>query len=124
MLMSKNIGKLGEEAARKYIKKEGMKILEKNFRFSHGEIDIIARDNHQIVFVEVKSNSAGNPVPPELRVTQSKQYQIGKIARAYLQTTGKTDCNTRFDVIGVTFHDNGKHEISHTRNAFWLPGNI
>ncbi len=122
--MSKNLGRNGEKIARKYAKKAGMKILETNCRAVRGEIDLIARDKEQIVFIEVKTNSAANPVPPESRVNSAKQRQIGKIARAYLQYTGKTECDTRFDVMGITFLDNGDYEVSHIRDAFWIPGDV
>ena len=122
--MKKSTGSRGEELARKYIKKQGMKILEANYRALRGEIDIIAQEDGRIVFIEVKTNDAGSNVSPELRVNPTKQRQIGKIARAYLQYTGKSGRDCRFDVIGVILHDKGKHEITHIRDAFWLPGNV
>lgn len=122
--MKKSTGNLGEKLARKYIKKQGMKILETNFRALRGEIDIIAQEDGRIVFIEVKTNNADSGVAPELRVNPTKQRQIGKIARAYLQYTGKSGRDCRFDVIGVVLQDKGKHEISHIRDAFWLPGNV
>ena len=122
--MKKSTGSRGEKLARKYIKKQGMKILETNYRARRGEIDIIAQEDGQIVFIEVKTNDASSKVSPELRVNPAKQRQIGKIARAYLQKTGKHGIDCRFDVIGVVLHDKGKHEITHIRDAFWLPGNV
>jgi len=122
--MKKSTGSRGEKLARKYIKKQGMKILEANYRALRGEIDIIAQEDGQIVFIEVKTNDAGSNVSPELRVNPAKQRQIGKIARAYLQKTRKHGIDCRFDVIGVILHDKGKHEITHIRDAFWLPGNV
>ena len=122
--MSKTLGECGEKIARKYAKKAGMKILENNYRAVRGEIDLIDQDNEQIVFIEVKTNSTANPVPPENRVNSAKQRQIGKIARAYLQNTGKTECDTRFDVMGITLLDNGDCKISHIRDAFWIPGDV
>ncbi|KPK89354.1 hypothetical protein AMJ80_09930 [bacterium SM23_31] len=122
--MKKSTGNRGEKLACKYIKKHAMKILETNYRALRGEIDIIAQEDCRIVFIEVKTNNAGSGVPPELRVNPAKQRQIGKIAQAYLQKTGKYGIDCRFDVIGVILHDKGKHEITHIRDAFWLQGNI
>lgn len=122
--MKKSTGSRGEKLARKYIKKQGMKILETNYRAIRGEIDIIAQEDSQIVFIEVKTNDVGSNVSPELRVNPAKQRQIGKIARAYLQKTGKHGIDCRFDVVGVILHEKGKHEITHIRDAFWLPGNV
>ena len=101
-----------------------MKILRKNYRALRGEIDIIAQENGRIVFIEVKTNSAANKVSPGLRVNTAKQKQIGKIARTYLQYSGKTGTDCRFDVISIVLHEDGRHEITHIRNAFWLPRNV
>ena len=116
----KTIGKRGEKLARIFVKKQGMKILEKNYRAIRGEIDIIAEDNGQLVFIEVKTNTAANEISPELRVNHAKQRQIGKIAQMYMQVTGKSGMDSRFDVIGITLHPDERHEINHIRNAFWL----
>ena len=118
--MRKTTGDIGERLAGKYAKKQGMKIIEKNFRALRGEIDIIAVEGDQLVFIEVKTNKEGNQVPPENRVNISKQKQIGKVAQMYLQQSGKTGMDCRFDVIGVILSENGDHEISHIKNAFWL----
>lgn len=118
--MRKTTGDIGEKLAGKYAKKQGMKIIERNFRALRGEIDIIAVEDDQLVFIEVKTNKQGGSVPPENRVNISKQKQIGKVAQMYLQQTGKTGMDCRFDVIGVILSDNGDYEISHIKNAFWL----
>ena len=118
--MKKTTGNIGEKLARKYAKKQGMKIIEKNYRALRGEIDIIAVEDDQLVFIEVKTNKQGNKVPPENRVNSAKQKQIGKVAQMYLQQSGKTGMDCRFDVIGVVLSENGGHEISHIKNAFWL----
>lgn len=118
--MKKTTGNFGEELAAKYVKKQGMKILERNFRTVRGEIDIVAKDDDQLVFIEVKTNRRGNSVAPELRVNVTKQKKLGKMAQQYLQNTSTTDTDCRFDVIGVILNEKGKHDISHIRNAFWL----
>ena len=119
--MTKRTGEAGEKIAAKYLKKQGFKILTTNYRAMRGEIDIIARDAGTLVFVEVKTNRTGSEVPPEVRVNLTKQKQIGKIAQAYIQKTRSGSYDCRFDVVGVTLSDKGKHEISHIRDAFWLP---
>lgn len=118
--MLKRIGDAGEKAAVRYLRKQGCKILEKNFRAVRGEIDIIARDGDTLVFVEVKTNSEPGTIAPEFRVNQAKQQQIGKIAQAYLNSNFEVLPDCRFDVIGVTLQESRSPEISHIRNAFWL----
>ncbi len=122
--MSKETGEKGEKIALKYLKKQGYKILEKNYRALRGEIDIIAVDKNTLVFIEIKTNNLRGAVPPEMRVNAAKQRQIGKIARAYLQQTGRTECDCRFDVIGVIIGGKGESDISHYKDAFWLPGDV
>ncbi|MCP4724727.1 MAG: YraN family protein [bacterium] len=122
--MTRITGEKGEKIACKYLKKIGIKILERNYRAVRGEIDIIGQDEDCLVFFEVKTNSAPSDIPPESRVNTAKQKQIGKIARAYLQNTEQFDKDCRFDVIGITMVESEKPVISHIRNAFWLPGNV
>jgi len=122
--MTGKTGEAGERTALKYLKKQGMKIREKNFRAVRGEIDIIGQEGNTLVFVEVKTNYFSQDVPPELRVNTAKQRQVGKIARAYIQETGLYSMDCRFDVVGVILGDGGKRRVTHVKNAFWLPGNV
>ena len=122
--MRKKTGHEGEKIALRYLKKKGFKILDTNFRALRGEIDIIAREGNTLVFIEVKTNVSRGAVSPELRVNTAKQRQIGKIARIYVQKNKLESTDCRFDVIGIILNDNGRHDISHYRDAFWLPRNI
>ncbi len=116
---SKNIGKLGEEMAAQYLRNKAYEILERNYRWARGEIDIVARKDNTLVFVEVKTASQGTFGPPESWVNHHKQRQIGEVALHYLQEKeiGEMDC--RFDVVAITVH--GKEwKINHIEDAFWL----
>ena len=115
------LGRKGEELAAEHLKKKGYKILEKNYRRYRGEIDIIAKDKNYLVFVEVKASRSSSFGPPIFRVDKRKKRQLGKIARAYYQHHRLYDQDSRFDVVTVTFAD-GKVEIEHIINAFWLDG--
>ena len=86
-----DIGRIGEKAATRFLKKNGYKILEKNLHVSHNEIDIIARDKQNLVFVEVKTRTES--VENELRfgtpaqaVNYAKQKRTIQAARAYIST--------------------------------------
>lgn len=94
------IGRFGEDAAEKHLKKLGFRILERNFRASHNEIDIIAENKDTLVFVEVKTRHSSDFASPIEAVTPAKQKRTIAAARAYLY---KSNCDKqiRFDVIEV-----------------------
>ena len=111
-------GSKGEDIAADFLAGCGYKIIERNYRFGHGEIDIIARDGDTLVFVEVKTRKDLEFGYPELNVTKGKQKQIRKIAEAYLydKKISETDC--RIDVIAILNPSNDKPQIEHIINAF------
>ena len=76
ILMMKNIGKIGEEAATNYLKEKGYKIQERNYRTSFGEIDIICRHKDSIIFVEVKTRRSDRYGCPEEAINTNKQRKI------------------------------------------------
>lgn len=89
----------------------------RGFRFSRGEIDIIAREGNTLVFLEVKTRIGVAFGRPEESVTSAKQEQIRKVARGYLQVKKMRCVNCRFDVISILFHDE-KIRVEHFKNAF------
>ena len=114
----KELGKYGEDIACKFLIKLGYKIIERNYRFGKGEIDIIADDNGTLVFVEVKTRENLNFGPPELAVTKAKQNQIRKIASAYLYEKGINDTLCRMDVVAILLLRKDTPQINHLINAF------
>ena len=119
-----DIGRIGEKAATRFLKKNGYKILEKNLHVSHNEIDIIARDKQNLVFVEVKTRTEN--VENELRfgtpaqaVNYAKQKRTIQAARAYI-CAHPTPLMIRFDVIEVLLDATDKKisKINHMINAF------
>lgn len=114
----KTVGKKGEEVAAHFLRRQGFEILERNYHYRRGEIDIVARDRKTLVFIEVKTATSDRYGPPEGWVDFRKQQQVAKIATAYLQEHKLTNVDCRFDVIAVdTTKENG---INHIRNAFWI----
>ena len=97
-------GNIGERAAAKFLKKNGYKILERNFVFEQSEIDIIAKKDDVIAYTEVKARTKGCENPREARpasaVTPEKQRKIIKAASAYAATMGR-GYRSRFDIIEV-----------------------
>jgi putative endonuclease len=114
-----SVGKIGESLARGHLEKAGYTILEKNYRFGHGEIDIIAQQDNMLIFIEVKTKKYGDFGDPINWIKRGKQLQIGRVARGYLYERNITDRDCRFDVILVTW-ENGLWKIDHIENAFWL----
>jgi putative endonuclease len=94
-----------------------MKILCRNYRFERGEIDVVAEDGRELVFVEVKTRRTKSYGEPEEAVNAKKQAQLRKVAEGYLFEHRIDDRPCRFDVVAIFFH-NGKAEIKHFKNAF------
>ena len=114
-----SVGRIGENLAVSHLEKKDYSILERNYRFGHGEIDIIAEKDNMLIFIEVKTKKHGDFGDPINWIKRSKQLQIGRIARSYLYERNITDRDCRFDVILVTW-EKGLWKINHIENAFWL----
>jgi putative endonuclease len=112
-------GERGETLAARYLKRSGYKIIEQNYRTKLGEIDIIARENKTIVFIEVKSRRSIRYGSPKWAVTPDKQRRISKVALYYLKTTEQSDIKARFDVVAIT-SNRDQPQIEIVKNAFEL----
>ncbi len=117
---AKELGEKGEELAAELLTEKGFEILERNYRFGHGEIDIIAKDPNDgyTVFVEVKARQNLEYGEPEFAITKSKQRQIKKIAELYLYDKGITEIDCRFDVVAILFRGKIRPIVNHLENAF------
>lgn len=117
MKTTKQTGNEGEELAVRHLRSLGMEVLETNYRYGHGEVDIIARDGEYLVFCEVKMRKTDQYGDPEYAITPKKQQQIRKIAEAYLYENDIKEHACRFDVVAIRVR-NGKADINYIRNAF------
>ena len=97
----KILGAAGETRAAKFLKKQGCRILERNYRTPFGEVDIVARDGADIVFAEVKTRTTDAFDVPAAAVDARKQRRYIDAARYFLSALGE-ECNLRFDVLEVT----------------------
>ncbi|MEA4926584.1 MAG: YraN family protein [Syntrophomonadaceae bacterium] len=111
------LGTQGENLAVQFLQKQGYKILQRNFRSRHGEIDIICARAHIIAFVEVKTRTTASYGSPEEAITKTKKQHIQKVALDYLETCPQSFQEIRFDVIGI-FIEGGRHRINHLPAAF------
>ena len=110
---NKITGAQGEMIAEKFLKDKGYKILEKNYKNTIGEIDIIAKDKDIIVFVEVKYRKDDYFGLPREAVGKNKQFKIKKVASVYLNNKRLFNNQVRFDVVEV-LGDN----ITHLEDCF------
>lgn len=111
-------GSEGEEIACEFISKLGYKIVERNYQFGHGEIDIIAKDGDTLVFIEVKYRKNLEYGPPELAITKGKQNLVKRTATAYLWEKEIKDELSRIDVIAILKLPGQRPKINHIINAF------
>jgi len=117
---NKKTGNMGEDIAAQFLEDKGFRIIQRNFRYStFGEIDIIAKQNEYLVFIEVKTYRTEEFGEPVLLVNRKKQEKIRKLAQIFMLQKKISDIDCRFDVIGIKI---GKGEsgnlINHIDNAF------
>ena len=109
----KVLGKKGENLVAKYIKKQKMKLLARNYQTPFGEADMIAQDGDEIVFIEVKTRTGIGYGTPAEAVDNRKQERYYRIAQFYGMRHGG-EPNARFDVAEV--YADGR--IDYIKNAF------
>ena len=110
-------GGKGEQFAAVFLERIGYTILEKNYVFAHGEIDIVAKDGDELVFVEVKTRYTKKFGAPEEAVTPAKQALVRRTAEGYVQEHHLENVSCRFDVIAIQV-EHGEMKPVHFRNAF------
>lgn len=112
-----SLGKRGEDIAAEYLAERHYEILQRNFRYRRREIDIVARKNGVLVFVEVKTRASVAFGEPEEAVDVRKRQILKRVAAAYLSRYGRNDCPCRFDIVGVLIR-NGGWSVRHTEDIF------
>ncbi len=114
----RSIGDSGEDIAIDFLTGKGYEIVKRNFHFGKsGEIDIVAKDNGILVFVEVKlrrSSKYGNPLDS---ITPGKVKKLRRAAEGYLYVNKIQNVECRFDVVAIDLAD-GKRDITHLTSAF------
>jgi len=102
------VGKLGEKAAQKFLKKRGYRIRETGFRCRHGEIDIVAQQKDCLIFVEVRTKSNLDFGTPEESITAAKKKKLITLALTYTNTHKNLPSLWRIDVVAIELDDKGK----------------
>jgi putative endonuclease len=111
-------GKLGERAAKKQLKRQGLKFLTANFRSPRGEIDLIFRDRDCLVFVEVKTRSSEEWTRPAAAVDKERRGRLTRTALDYLRRLRNPPVKVRFDIVEVLLQDGTVREVRHLPNTF------
>ncbi|MBI4160925.1 MAG: YraN family protein [Acidobacteria bacterium] len=117
------LGRRGEDIAERHLRRSGYRILERGFRTRFGEIDLVAEESGEIVFVEVKTRRGPGFGEPEEAVDGRKRRRLARLAVAYRQRRGCGEQPCRFDVVAVLLGEGGRPErIRVVRDAFPADG--
>ena len=104
------LGRKGEQMAAEALQEHGYRIVEQNFRCRYGEIDLIAEENGDLVFVEVKTRRGTTFGQPEEAVTLTKRRKLAQVASYYLDVHNAGDRSWRIDVVAIDFNQQGKFQ--------------
>lgn len=116
MYFKHEIGKLGEDLATDFLIKQNYKIVERNFECKQGEIDIVAIDKNEVVFVEVKTRTGKTYGAPVDAVDENKKKHLIKSIKYYIYKKNLENAFIRIDIIEVYIKENGNF-INHIKKA-------
>ena len=117
MSQKKDIGNKGEQIAKEYLEKKGYRILDTNWYHHHRELDIIAKDDKELVIVEVKARSTSAYGEPSDAVNALKKKRMIRAAEGYIRRFN-FEGETRFDIISIIF-EKEKYKLEHLKDAFY-----
>lgn len=120
MAAHNELGELGEKLAANFLEANGYIILARNWRANRAEIDIVAKIDETLVFVEVKTRSTDYFGAPEEAVSKRKKRLLAAAASAYMEETGH-DWALRFDIISIVMQLGEAPKLTHFEDAFF-PG--
>jgi len=115
------IGEMGEDYATKYLESKGYKIIKRNFFCKRGEIDIIAKDKNEFVFIEVKTRTGSQYGQPSEAVNKQKQAHMYGTVEFYVMANNLEKAYIRLDVIEVFMRYDSTYTINHIKQAFTNP---
>ena len=112
------LGARGEALAARYVERMGYQIIERNLRLGRYELDLVALDGDTIVFIEVRTRTDDDPVPPEDSVGPTKRRHLATAARHYIARHPLQNAYYRFDVMAILLPETGEAQIRHYKDAF------
>jgi putative endonuclease len=119
----KPLGQRGEDAAARFLKRRGYRIVSRTDRSAPGELDIVAVDRGTVVFVEVKTRASAEAGHPVEAVDPAKQRRLTRLAVTWLKRRGLLERPARFDVVAITWPEGQRRPIvEHFPNAFEAAG--
>lgn len=117
MAAKDELGARGESLAADHLTGKGLEILDRNWRCSHGELDIVARDRDEVVFVEVKTRSSVLFGHPFESITSTKVARLRRLAAAWCEEHPGSSATIRIDAIAVIVPTRGTVEIEHLKRV-------
>jgi putative endonuclease len=111
------LGRRGEDTAIVYLADLGWRVLDRNWRVSDGELDIVASDSGCLVFCEVKTRSSTAYGTPVEAVDAVKAARLNRLARQWAKDHGMVGVRFRIDVIGLVADGSGGFEVDHLRGV-------
>jgi putative endonuclease len=111
-------GQLGERAAKRLLKRSGLKFLTQNFRSDRGEVDLVFREEDCLVFVEVKTRSSEEWTRPAAAVNKERRGRLTRAALDYLRLLKNPQVKIRFDIVEVLLENGSVREVRHLPNTF------
>jgi putative endonuclease len=113
------LGRWGEKRCETFLKRKGLKKLDRNFSCKTGEIDLVMVDTDgTVIFVEVKARADEILTPAESVITTAKKSKLTRTARYFLATHDIDDRPFRFDIVTIILGQTGRPQIRHYQNAF------
>ncbi|HUH12847.1 MAG TPA: YraN family protein [Longimicrobiales bacterium] len=120
MARTHELGRDGEALAARYLEDRGWRILARNFRSGHKEIDLVARRGHTVAFVEVKTRSGGRWGHPLEAVNALKRREIERVALRWMQLRGRDGDLYRFDAVAIHWRAGEAPRVEHVEDAWRL----
>jgi putative endonuclease len=116
---SQAVGIHGEVLAARHLAALGLTVVDRNVRLPGGEIDLVAREADELVFVEVKTRIGNESTAPDLAVTAAKLARLERLAEAYLSRIDDEDAPWRVDVVAIVIERSGRVlRLDHLRGAY------
>ena len=112
------LGRTGEKESERFLRRQGHKIVCRNYRCPAGEIDLITLDDRTIVFTEVKTRADRERANPEDAVNFVKRRHLIASAKCFIQQTRSQNRAYRFDILALTVNGKGGLDIEHFKSAF------
>ena len=117
MTSNQILGRYGEDRAAEYLLDRGYQIIDRNWRCSVGEIDLVAKQNDRLVFVEVKTRNGDGFGHPFEAITAQKVLRMRRLVAAWCESKNAVGANVRLDAIAVLVRG-GRVAIEHLKQVF------